>query len=95
MGRIGTYLRKKQWMKIKYMMAYVLEKGGGNYLKRNHILGAFGEGGSFQTWKLPNEPKLLRLGNNVIIAADGNKEHWDVNEHAKQYWREFYGRKEK
>lgn len=40
------------------------------YLKKNNILAEQGEGVYFYSRKLPADPKLLKLHNNVIIATE-------------------------
>lgn len=40
------------------------------YLKRHDVFGYLGENVLFQPTKLPNEPKLIKIHNNVKIAAD-------------------------
>lgn len=56
-------------------MAAYLHCGGGvsarnNYLKKHHIFAEYGENNLFQPLKLPNAPQLIRIHNNVKIAAD-------------------------
>lgn len=40
-----------------------------NYLRKNKIFKEFGNHVLYQPWKLPNEPQLIKLHNNIRIAA--------------------------
>lgn len=40
------------------------------YLKKHHIFGEYGDNNLFQPLKLPNTPNLVKIHNNVKIAAD-------------------------
>lgn len=68
MNKLKSFLRGKQLMKLKYMLAYIFEGGGGNYLRRKQVFSYYGQGGSYQSFKLNNEPKLLKIHNNVVVA---------------------------
>lgn len=60
-------------MKLKKIMYLLVCLSGGNreaYLRKHHIFAEMGEDVHFQTYKLPNETELIKLHNNVIVAAD-------------------------
>lgn len=72
MNDLKKLLWRKKWMKLKYLFVCFTGVGGGRvpYLKRHDVFGYLGENVLFQPTKLPNEPKLIKIHNNVKIAAD-------------------------
>lgn len=62
--------RKRKWMKIKFIAICFLGKHRVSYLKKEKLFSYIGDNVLFQPLKLPNEPELIRIGNNVKIAAD-------------------------
>lgn len=62
--------KKKKLIKIKYMFRKIVGKGGARYLKSINYFQEMGENVLFQPVKLPNDPKLIKIHNNVCIAAD-------------------------
>lgn len=67
MGLIKRYLHMAQ--KLRFML---LRNGftRADYLRRHDILSSIGEKVYFYTRILPEDPKLLRIGNNVVIATN-------------------------
>lgn len=67
MGLIKRYLHMAQ--KLRFML---LRNGftRADYLRRHNILTSIGENVYFYTRILPEDPKLLRIGNNVVIATN-------------------------
>lgn len=70
MSNVKKCLRQIRMMKAKYLMICLLGRNHENYLRKHQIFGQMGEKVLFQPMKLPNEPKLLKIHNNVKIAAD-------------------------
>lgn len=72
MSDLNRYLLNKKLMKIKYLMVCIFARGGGRiaYLKKHDVFAEIGENVLYQPLKLPNEPKLIKIHNNVRIAAD-------------------------
>lgn len=64
-------LKRLRNLKIRYLFVCFM---GGTYktrwLKKKHIFAQMGENVLFQPRMLPNEPELIKLHNNVRIAAD-------------------------
>ena len=67
MGLIGRYLHMAQ--KVWFML---LRNGytRADYLRRRGMLAGMGENIYFYSRILPEDPALLRLGNNVVIATN-------------------------
>ena len=64
-------LKRLRNLKIRYLLVCFI--GGGyktRWLKKNDIFGEMGTDVLFQPKTLPNEPELIKLHNNVRIAAD-------------------------
>lgn len=61
---------EKRLMKIKFLIACIFMRGGSTYLKKHNIFGLCGDNVLYQPWKLPNEPKCIKLHDNVRIAQD-------------------------
>ena len=60
-------------MNLFKKIRFLLFKNGvdrANYLKRNKILKNIGDNCLFQPYKIPMDPKLIKIHNNVYIAAD-------------------------
>lgn len=64
-------LKRIRNLKIRYLLVCFI---GGRYktqwLKKNSIFGLIGDDVLFQPRTLPNEPELIKIHNNVRIAAD-------------------------
>lgn len=56
-------------MKIRYKLACTLGFSHSNYLKKHNIFQLFGENVLFTPDKLPQNPKLIKIHDNVKIAA--------------------------
>jgi len=58
----------------KWIMMHLLLKMGGwkkaEYLRKNNVFHSMGENCYWHPYKIPAEPHLVSLGNNVFIAAD-------------------------
>lgn len=67
MGLIKRYFHMAQ--KLRFML---LRNGftRADYLRRHDILSPIGEKVYFYTRILPEDPKLLRIDNNVVIATN-------------------------
>lgn len=64
-------LKRIRNLKIRYLLVCFI--GGGyktRWLKKNSIFGLMGDNVLYQPRTLPNEPELIKLHNNVRIAAD-------------------------
>jgi len=72
MSQYKRNLRKKKWMKFKWILVCTFKgvKARNRYLKKNHIFAQYGENNLFQPMKLPNAPQLIKIHNNVKVAAD-------------------------
>ena len=66
---IKKTLFKIKIMKIKFFIISVLGCNKQKYLKKHNIFGLMGNDVLFQPCKLPNEPKLIKIHNNVRIAS--------------------------
>ena len=63
--------RKAKYLKIKFMLVSIFNaKNKTRYLKKNKVFAEMGENVLFQPMKLPNNPDLIKIHNNVKIAAD-------------------------
>ena len=70
MDELQKCLWTKKIMKMKYMLICVLGFNRIKYLKKKHIFAELGDDVLFQPMRLPNEPKLIKIHNNVKIASD-------------------------
>ena len=61
---------KVRWMKAQYLLNCLMGRNHESYLRKHRVFGMLGEKVLFQPIKLPNEPKLVKIHNNVKIAAD-------------------------
>lgn len=61
---------KKRMMKISYFLVCILGGNRTKYLRKKNIFAKIGDNVLYQPKYLPNEPKLLKIHNNVRIAAD-------------------------
>ena len=62
------YLKKMRWIKIKFFI-HCLFGNRNKFLRKNRIFGYFGEKVNYQPTTLPRNPKLIKIHNNVRIAA--------------------------
>ena len=69
---INQRLIKTRLMKFKYMLVCFFKLSGKNdrneWLRKNNIFSMFGWESNYQPHSLPNNPKLLKIHNNVRIA---------------------------
>ena len=97
--RINQGLKKTRWMKLKYLFVCCFKLSGKNdrnaWLRKNNIFGMFGQKSNYQPHTLPNNPKLIKIHNNVRIAEGVTfYEHDGINhvfsrldEHIDKNWR--------
>lgn len=64
------YLLKKKAVKLIYMVVCMVGVDHITWLKKHGIFFEIGNKCFYQPSKIPNEPKLIRLHDNVKIAAD-------------------------
>lgn len=71
---MNKWLIKVRWMRIKYLFVCLFKLSGKKdrnaWLRENDVFGLFGMNSNFQPHYLPDCPKLLKIHNNVSIAAD-------------------------
>ena len=70
MNELKKYLWQKKMMKIKYILICILGFDRVKYLKQHNVFAELGDNVLYQPIKLPNEPKLIKIHNNVKVAAD-------------------------
>ena len=70
MDTVKKHARKVRWMKAKYLLNCLMGRNHESYLRKHQVFDMMGENVLFQPIKLPNEPKLVKIHNNVKIAAD-------------------------
>lgn len=63
---------QKKCLKLKWLLVCLFSgtKRKNKYIHKHHIFAEYGENCLFQTMKLPNAPQLIRIHNNVKVAAD-------------------------
>lgn len=62
-------LKRIRWMKIRYKISCLMGKGHAKWLKKNNVFCKMGDNVLYQPDTLPNNPKLIAIGNNVRIAS--------------------------
>ena len=70
MNTVKKHARKLRWMKAKYLLHCLMGLNHESYLRKHQVFAMMGKNVLFQPMKLPNEPKLVKIHNNVKIAAD-------------------------
>lgn len=63
------YIKRMRWLKIRFFLYAILGKQV-HFLKKHDILSYCGEKVLFKPLTLPRNPKLIKLHNNVKIAAN-------------------------
>lgn len=63
------YVRKYQLIRLFYFLIPSAERRS-YLLKKYHFFYSMGDNVHFQPRKLPSDPKLVKIGNNVCIASD-------------------------
>lgn len=63
-------LQKIRLLKIRYLLAILTRQHRVKWLKKHDVFGLLGEKVLYQPWRLPNNPKLIRIHNNVRIASN-------------------------
>ena len=70
--KVNKRLRKTRWLKFRYLFICFFKMSGKNdrnaWLRKNNIFGLFGEGSNYQPHTLPNNPRLVKIHNNVRVA---------------------------
>lgn len=64
--------KMRRWNRLYCEVRMIMMSGGNSrakYLRKKHVLGSMGENVFFQPYRLPSEPQLLFLGNNVQVTA--------------------------
>lgn len=87
-------LKQIKKVKMRYMFVSIFNsKNKTKFLRKHDIFGEMGNNVLFQPMKLPNNPKLIKIHNNVKIAADVTFfEHDVINDvFAAKYHNEFIG----
>ena len=69
MNRVKKNLTKVRMMKMKYMLVCLLGRNREAYLRKHQVFAQMGQNVLFQPMKLPNEPRLIKIHNNVKIAS--------------------------
>lgn len=59
---------KRIWIRLRMLPKSPCKRAA--YLKAKHVLGAMGDDCMWFADKLPAEPELVYLGNNVVVATD-------------------------
>lgn len=67
---LTEYLKRVRWLKICYLLVCLRGKNRYKWLKKHDIFGLLGEKVLFQPIKLPNNPKLIKIHDNVKIASN-------------------------
>lgn len=63
-------LQKIRLLKLRYLFAILTRQHRVKWLKKHDVFGLLGEHVLYQPWRLPNNPKLIRIHNNVRIASN-------------------------
>jgi|GEM_PF-5845992 len=78
----GLTTLKIKWLRELVRKAYFycipFQTGRTAFLEKHDVFDCMGENCFFQPRKLPNDPKCIRLHNNVVIAADVTFVNHDV-----------------
>jgi len=71
------YFKRTIWQR---MFFYLLPSSDARirYLKKHHVFAEMGDNCFYQCRRIPVEPRLVKLHNNVVIAADVNIVPHDV-----------------
>lgn len=71
---INEHLIKVRWMRIKYLFVCLFKLSGKKdrnaWLRDKEVFGLYGKNSNFQPHYLPSNPKLIKIHDNVSIAAD-------------------------
>ena len=68
----NNHWAQKKWLKLRWLLVCLFSgtKRKNKYIHKNHVFAEYGDNCLFQTMKLPNAPQLIRIHNNVKVAAD-------------------------
>ena len=75
--KLKWYVRKYQLIRLFYYVIPSAEKRS-YLLKKYHFFYSMGDNVHFQPRKLPADPKLIKIGNNVCIASDVDFSNHDI-----------------
>lgn len=70
MNSLKRHLWQKKIMKLKYGLVCLLGMNRVEYLRKHKVFAEIGNKVLFQPIKLPNEPKLIKIHDNVKIASE-------------------------
>lgn len=70
MDNMHKRLREIKLMKIKYLLAVFMGRHRITWLKKNNIFKLLGNKTLYQPIRLPNNPQLIKIHNNVKIASN-------------------------
>lgn len=70
MNSLKRHLWQKKIMKLKYGLICLLGMNRVEYLRKHKVFAEIGNKVLFQPIKLPNEPKLIKIHDNVKIASE-------------------------
>lgn len=66
---IRKNLKKVRWLRIRYKIICLLGFSHKKWLKKHKIFGEFGDKILYQPDTLPNNPKLVKFHNNIMVAT--------------------------
>ena len=69
MTEMKKYLIKVRLMKMRYFLVVLTMRNRVKWLRKHNVFGYLGKGVLFQPRILPNNPKLLKLHDNVKVAS--------------------------
>ena len=72
------YIKRMKKVKFNFFIRSILGLRKMEYLRRHHIFGHLGQDVLFQPRILPRNPKLIKIHNNVMIAAGVTFFEYDV-----------------
>lgn len=70
---MNIWIRKRKILQIKLLISKITGKGGADrseLLRRSNLFYEFGRGGAWHPASVPSEPWLIKIGNNLVVAAD-------------------------
>lgn len=62
------YIKKKRWLEIKFIIYSIIGKKM-HFLRSRNVFGYLGRNVLYQPYRLPRNPRLVKIHNNVKIAA--------------------------
>ena len=70
MDKMHKRLRAIKFMKIRYLFAVIMGKHRIIWLRKHNIFGLLGKKTLYQPIRLPNNPQLIKIHDNVKIASN-------------------------